>query len=204
MVGARDSASLIPEDSLGPLNALGQIGLLIFMFLVGLKFDFKTLRDQARTTVLISHVSILVPFGFGAALAVFLYPRLSIGQVSFTAFVLFMGAAMSVTAFPVLVRILILSPSGDILLISPNEVFWEFRSCALRIFTQARAATAMSVLDAPGTMQRDVEGTKVALCVRAQTTKPKRESIESLQILGSLDCLKFSQPNPKEKITTWE
>jgi hypothetical protein len=78
----------------------------------------------------------------------------------------------------------ILSPSGAILPHLTKRDVWGFRRCALRIFTQARAATAMSVLDAPRTMLRDVEGTKVALCVRAQTTKPKRESIDGIANTG--------------------
>jgi Kef-type K+ transport system membrane component KefB len=76
------------------------------MFLVGLELDPKLLRKRGHATVAISHASILAPFILGAALALVLYPRLSSSSVSFTNFSLFLGVSMSVTAFPVLARIL--------------------------------------------------------------------------------------------------
>src|SRR5580765_1102339 len=100
------SSSLFPPDSLGHLNSLSQVGLLIFMFLVGLELDLGHLRELGRAAVMTSQVSIIVPFILGSTFAVYLYPRLSDPSVSFTGFALFMGAAMSVTAFPVLARIL--------------------------------------------------------------------------------------------------
>ena len=100
------SSSLFPPDSLGHLNSLSQVGLLIFMFLVGLELDLGDLRELGRAAVMTSQVSIIVPFILGSTFAVYLYPRLSDPNVSFTGFALFMGAAMSVTAFPVLARIL--------------------------------------------------------------------------------------------------
>src|SRR5215213_4923741 len=99
-------AALFPVDSLAFLNAFGQVGLLVFMFLVGLNLDSKLLKSQSHTAVLTSHVSIVVPFFLGALLALYLFPRLSDESVTFLGFALFMGAAMSVTAFPVLARIL--------------------------------------------------------------------------------------------------
>jgi len=99
-------AALFPPESLGFLNALGQVGLLVFIFLVGLKVDVKLLRTLGHTAVLTSHVSIVLPFFLGTLLALYLYPRLSDESVTFAGFGLFMGAAMSVTAFPVLARIL--------------------------------------------------------------------------------------------------
>src|SRR5581483_163169 len=71
-----------------------------------LELNAGLLRDRAHATIAISHASILAPFLLGAALALFLYPRLSNAQVGFTSFALFVGVAMSVTAFPVLARIL--------------------------------------------------------------------------------------------------
>ncbi len=100
------SAALFPAESLGFLNALSQIGLLLFMFLVGLEFDPKMLRSQGRAAVVTSQASIVAPFILGAGLAFYLYPKLSDASVSFTSFALFMGIAMSITAFPVLARIL--------------------------------------------------------------------------------------------------
>jgi Kef-type K+ transport system membrane component KefB len=100
------SSSLFLPDSLGHLNSLSQVGLLIFMFLVGLELDLGHLRELGRAAVMTSQVSIIAPFILGSTFAVYLYPRLSDPSVSFTGFALFMGAAMSVTAFPVLARIL--------------------------------------------------------------------------------------------------
>lgn len=100
------SAYLFPPESLGFLNALSQIGLLVFMFLVGLELDPKLLKDRGHAAVVTSHASIIVPFLLGSALCLYLYPQLSDDSVNFTHFALFMGVAMSVTAFPVLARIL--------------------------------------------------------------------------------------------------
>jgi Kef-type K+ transport system membrane component KefB len=97
---------LFPETSLGYLSTLSQVGLLLYMFLVGLEFNPKMLRNLGHAAFLTSHVSISVPFLMGAMLALYLYPLLSGDNVPFLEFALFMGAAMSVTAFPVLARIL--------------------------------------------------------------------------------------------------
>lgn len=99
-------AMLFPPASLGYLSALSYVGLLLFMFLVGLELDLKRLRELGRAAVITSQVSIVLPFAFGSLFALYLYPRLSDPSVSTLGFVLFMGAAMSVTAFPVLARIL--------------------------------------------------------------------------------------------------
>lgn len=105
-ISPQASAYLFPPSSLGFLNALSQVGVVIFMFLVGLNIDPKKLKHQSHAAVLVSHVSITAPFVLASLLALYLYPRLSDASVSFTNFALFMGAAMSVTAFPVLARIL--------------------------------------------------------------------------------------------------
>ena len=97
---------LFPAESLGFLSALSQVGLLVFMFLVGLELNTGHLRERGRTVVAASTASVAAPLLLGAALAVLLYPRLAPAGVPFPAFALFMGAAMSVTAFPVLARIL--------------------------------------------------------------------------------------------------
>jgi Kef-type K+ transport system membrane component KefB len=100
------SAALFPPQSLAALYLLSQVGLLLFMFMVGLELDTKKLRELGPIAVVISHTSIIVPFVFGALLAYHLYPKIVDNSIPFTGFVLFMGAAMSVTAFPVLARIL--------------------------------------------------------------------------------------------------
>jgi Kef-type K+ transport system membrane component KefB len=100
------SALLFPKESLGYLSALSQLGLLLFMFLVGLELDVALVRKRGHTAVVVSQVSIVVPFTLGAALAFFLHPRLSDPGTPVWLFAAFFGTAMSITAFPVLARIL--------------------------------------------------------------------------------------------------
>jgi Kef-type K+ transport system membrane component KefB/nucleotide-binding universal stress UspA family protein len=100
------SAWLFPAAAVPFLEVLSQVGLIFFMFLIGLELNPKYLRGQMNVAILTSHVSILLPFTLGALLALGLYPLLSNASVSFTAFALFLGSAMSITAFPVLARII--------------------------------------------------------------------------------------------------
>ncbi|HVS35015.1 MAG TPA: cation:proton antiporter [Gemmataceae bacterium] len=97
---------LLPESVTPQLEAISQLGLVLYMFLVGLDLNASLLRRRAHATVAISHASIVCPFVLGSVLALWLYPRVSSADVPFTVFALFMGAAMSITAFPVLARIL--------------------------------------------------------------------------------------------------
>lgn len=98
---------LFPESVLPYTSVLGQLGLLGFMFLVGLELDLGALRGSSRTAVAVSQAGMLVPLGLGALLALPLYSRLAPDGVGFVPFALFMAVAMSVTAFPVLARILV-------------------------------------------------------------------------------------------------
>jgi Kef-type K+ transport system membrane component KefB len=102
----RASTIVFPPASLTYLSGLSQIGVVLFMFLVGLSINPAELRKQGRAAVLVSHVSIVLPFGLAFIMALFLYPEFSGNGVKFTSFALFMGSAMSITAFPVLARIL--------------------------------------------------------------------------------------------------
>lgn len=95
---------LFPAEVTGALGILAQLGLVFFMFLVGLEFDVAAVRGSGHAMVLVSHVSIAVPFALGAVLALALYPQVGTGDL--TAFTLFLGTAMAITAFPVLARIL--------------------------------------------------------------------------------------------------
>jgi Kef-type K+ transport system membrane component KefB len=104
---APEAAGYILPVSVAPfLGVVAQLGVVLYMFLIGLELNGELLRDRAHATVATSHASIVAPFVLGSVLALFLYPRLSNGSVSFTSFALFMGVAMSITAFPVLARIL--------------------------------------------------------------------------------------------------
>jgi Kef-type K+ transport system membrane component KefB len=97
---------IFPSSSLPALTALSQLGLLLFMFVVGLEVDLKRVLKQRTAVVLISNVSIVLPLALGVGLAIALYPQFAGSQVPFFSFALFMGTAMAITAFPVLARIL--------------------------------------------------------------------------------------------------
>jgi len=99
------SLVLFPIASLGNLQFLSQIGLILFMFVIGMELDLKVLKNKANDAVVISHASIVIPFALGIGLAYFVYHRFAPEGVKFLAFSLFMGIAMSITAFPVLARI---------------------------------------------------------------------------------------------------
>jgi Kef-type K+ transport system membrane component KefB len=98
--------TLFPSTSLPVLKMLSQLGLVLFMFLVGLELDPALLRGRRRASVLISHASIALPFALGVGAAWWLRDQYSPKNVAFLPFALFLGTAMSVTAFPVLARIL--------------------------------------------------------------------------------------------------
>ena len=100
------SVALFPSDSLGPLNMLGQIGAILFIFLVGLKLDLANVWVRGRAVLVIASTSMAVPLILGTGLAMYLYPSLSDTGVTPTVFALFIGVAMGVTALPVLARIL--------------------------------------------------------------------------------------------------
>jgi Kef-type K+ transport system membrane component KefB len=97
---------LIAPAALPALKSLSQLGVVLFMFLVGLELDTRLLVGRAREAIAVSHASIVAPFVLGVAAALWLYPRYGVAGTGFVAFALFCGAALSVTAFPVLARIL--------------------------------------------------------------------------------------------------
>jgi Kef-type K+ transport system membrane component KefB len=97
---------VLPPSVAPFLAVIAQVGVVLFMFLVGLELDASRLQQRTRTTVAISHASIVLPFLLGTLLARWLYPLLSSSDVRFGVFALFVGASLSVTAFPVLARIL--------------------------------------------------------------------------------------------------
>jgi Kef-type K+ transport system membrane component KefB len=100
---------LFPTEVRPYLTVIAQIGLVLFMFIVGLEVDVSLIRDRRRTAMSVSLVSIALPFGLGALLAMSLHHNHGVvggASVPFAAFALFLGVAMSITAFPVLARIL--------------------------------------------------------------------------------------------------
>jgi Kef-type K+ transport system membrane component KefB len=104
---APDVGQMLMPAALAPsLSVVAQLGVIVYMFLVGLEFNGSILRKQGHVALAISHASIVVPFSLGAMLALWLYPLLASADVPFTGFALFLSVAMSITAFPVLARIL--------------------------------------------------------------------------------------------------
>lgn len=99
-------AFLLPNDAAPYLGLLSKVGVVLFMFLVGLELDPVQIRRSSHATLAISHASIIVPFLLGSGLSLWLYPLYGTANVGFTTFSLFAGVALSVTAFPVLARIL--------------------------------------------------------------------------------------------------
>ena len=97
---------IFPANSLGSLRLFSQIGVCLFMFVVGMELDVNHFRQQARTAVVVSQASILLPYLLGVISALYLFSTYAAPGTSFPAFALFIGASMSITAFPVLARIL--------------------------------------------------------------------------------------------------
>jgi len=100
------SEFLFPPDSMVNLQFLSQLGLVLFMFIIGMELDIQVIHKQARDAVIISHASIIIPYALGMGLSYFLYDQFAPANTPFLHFSLFMGIAMSITAFPVLARIL--------------------------------------------------------------------------------------------------
>jgi len=102
--------ALIPAAGsapIGPLSAVADIGLAFYMFLVGVELDPETLRGRVAQSLFISNASFIIPFGMGIVVALPVLGLLGSAPVTFAPFALFMGVAMSITAFPVLARILV-------------------------------------------------------------------------------------------------
>jgi len=99
------SMALFPEKSLDNLSLLSQVGLILFMFMVGMELDLKVLQNKVKDAVVVSNAGILIPFTLGIGLAYFIYGHFAPDGVPFLSFGLFLGMAMSITAFPVLARI---------------------------------------------------------------------------------------------------
>lgn len=99
-------SQLFPADSLQSLSLLSQLGLIMFMFVIGMSIDVNVLKNKAFDALVISHASLVVPFALGFILARELYTEFAPSGVPFLSFSLFIGISMSITAFPVLARII--------------------------------------------------------------------------------------------------
>lgn len=98
--------ALFPPESLINLELLSQVGLVLFMFVIGMELDFSVLKNKINETLVISHAGILVPFFLGIVASYWIYEEYAAAQTAFLPFALFIGISMSITAFPVLARII--------------------------------------------------------------------------------------------------
>jgi len=96
---------LFAAKSLGNLYILSQIGLILFMFTIGMDLNMGKLKEKMGVTYVVSHASILIPYFFGMLLAYYFYEEFAASRTDFISFALFIGISMSITAFPVLARI---------------------------------------------------------------------------------------------------
>lgn len=97
---------LFRPASMGNLQTVSQIGLILFMFVIGMEVDFRTLKNKINETLVISHAGIFVPFFLGILSSYWIYEKYAAQQTAFLPFALFIGISMSITAFPVLARII--------------------------------------------------------------------------------------------------
>jgi Kef-type K+ transport system membrane component KefB len=138
-------AWVFPQESLPLLNVLSQVGVIIFLFSVGLDFNWQHVRHRAHSAVVISNVSIIVPFALGAGIALLLYRDHAPAGTPLHGFALFMGIAISITAFPVLARILaernmLTTPVGSLALMcaAVNDVTaWTLLAFVVAVITSA-------------------------------------------------------------------
>lgn len=99
------SSVIFPASSIGSIKLLSEIGLVLFMFIVGMELDLKVLKSKVNDSIIISHTCIALIFALGIGLSYFIYPYFTAENTQFVPFALFMGIALSITAFPVLARI---------------------------------------------------------------------------------------------------
>ena len=146
---------IFPEASISYLNLVANVGLILFLFLVGLEVDVGVMRKNGRNSAIISLISMAIPFGLGAAVAVPIYNTyVDKSTVTFGHFLLFVGVAMSITAFPVLCRILtsckLLHTSVGLVVLAAgvgNDVVgWVLLALTLALVNSTGGVTAVYVL----------------------------------------------------------
>jgi Kef-type K+ transport system membrane component KefB len=146
---------IFPSQSLPYLSLVANIGLCLFLFLVGLEIDMAIIRRNVRLSMTVAAAGITIPFGFGAALAIPLYHHfIDASQVSYPHFMLFTGVAYSITAFPVLCRILtelkLLDTTVGIVVLSAgvgNDIIgWTLLALSVALVNAGSGLTAVWVL----------------------------------------------------------
>ncbi|KAF7308876.1 Na-H-Exchanger domain-containing protein [Mycena kentingensis (nom. inval.)] len=145
---------IFPTESLPYLSLVANIGLVLFLFLVGLEIDAAVIKRNARMSASVALFGMVVPFGLGAALARPLYDKFVDPSVKFTHFMLFTGVAYSITAFPVLCRILtelkLLDTTVGIVVLSAgvgNDIIgWTLLALSVALVNAGSGLTALWIL----------------------------------------------------------
>jgi Kef-type K+ transport system membrane component KefB len=145
---------IFPLQSLDNLQFFSQIGLILFMFIIGMELDLKLLRKTAQTALLVSHASIFFPYLLGVLLSLYLFQDYAPANIGFLPFALFMGISMSITAFPILARILqerglTKTPLGTISLTSgaiDDVSAWALLAIVIAIVKSGTALGAISTV----------------------------------------------------------
>ncbi|KAF7985947.1 hypothetical protein HWV62_43888 [Athelia sp. TMB] len=145
---------IFPADTIPYLSLVANIGLCLFLFLVGLEIDASIIRRNARLSVTVALAGMVIPFGFGAALSIPIYHHFIDESVKFTYFMLFTGVAYSITAFPVLCRILtelkLLDTTVGIVVLSAgvgNDIVgWTLLALSVALVNAGSGLTAVYIL----------------------------------------------------------
>ncbi|KAH9035600.1 Sodium/hydrogen exchanger family-domain-containing protein [Lactarius hengduanensis] len=149
------SKHIFPSESIPYLSLVANIGLCLFLFIIGLEIDAAIIRRNARLSATVACAGVIIPFGLGAAFAVPLYKHfIDSSQVSYTHFMLFTGVAYSITAFPVLCRILtelkLLDTTVGIVVLSAgvgNDIIgWTLLALSVALVNAGSGLTALWIL----------------------------------------------------------
>ncbi|GAA5847805.1 hypothetical protein JCM9279_006642 [Rhodotorula babjevae] len=146
--------NIFPPESISYLTLISNLGLVLFLFCVGTDVDFSLLRRNAKPTIAVSTAGLLVPFALGCGVSFGLYGAFIPDDVSQTTFLVFIGTSMSITAFPVLSRILgdlhlFQDPVGLVVLASGvvNDVLgWCLLSLAIALASSGSGVVVVYVL----------------------------------------------------------
>ncbi|KAI0650432.1 Sodium/hydrogen exchanger family-domain-containing protein [Trametes meyenii] len=148
------TTTIFPDASMAGLNLTANVGLVLFLFIVGMEVDMSLVRRNARASTAISLAGLVLPLGLGAALAVPIYHTFTDGSSNFGYFVLFVAVAVGITAFPVLCRILtelkLLDTTVGVVVLSAgvgNDVVgWILLALAVALINASSGLTALWVL----------------------------------------------------------
>jgi len=142
---------VFPSQSIPYLTLVANIGLCLFLFIIGLEIDASIIRRNARLSVIVSLAGIILPFGIGSAISIPIYNRFIDPSVHFPYFMLFVGVTYSITAFPVLCRILtelkLLETTVGLIVLSAgvanDVVAWSLLALSIALVNATSGLTAL-------------------------------------------------------------